>query len=568
MKKIFTSIAFLTSVITLSATVLSPEEALQRASVSGAMKMKGTASPRLLTTYRSADNTPTLYAFSTGSDEGFSILSADDCAAPVLGYSESGRWDTDNLPPQIEWWMGEYSRQIEYARANPQRFKPLRAPAKAQETRADTYGDPIAPMVTAMWDQTYPFNNECPYDGNSRSVTGCVATAMAQVMYYWKYPEAGIGEITYLNGSGNQEELSIDLSAKRFDWANMIDNYRFSSTLLQRDAVAYLMKACGYSVRMNYSAGSSGTKSELVPAALRTNFSYDKDAQLLARGSSFTEKSWNTKIYEELKYVGPVIYSGTADLSSRMGHCFVCDGYDKDGYFHINWGWSGVCNGYFLLSALNPDTLGTGGGEVSGYNYDQDITLGITPPVGRINISNLAIGNAADDSGNVSGKGYIYRINDPYNIEVSMLVSVTGGAVSTPIDIAIYETDPSTMKNVGLVLEEMLPEKITAPDGTRETFSHSFAFREFDPGKLYTMNVYYTLKGQRQFINSLRFAASSGVDEIAGESLYEAYDLGGRLVATSYGTNPSEALKALPKGIYIIRATDASGRVSTTKAIL
>lgn len=566
MKKTYLFTALLASCMTLSAAVITPEQALQRARSGGAMKAKGTYTPQLLSTYHSADQLPTVYVFSTGPREGFVLLSADDIVNPVLGYSDSDTWDAANLPPQLEWWMGEYSSQIEYARNNPRLAEKMKERRK-NSTRA-TEWDPISPMVTASWDQGYPYNIQCPMDGKSNAVTGCVATAMAQVMHYWKYPDVGTGSISYLNTFDGVSQLSMDFSEIPFDWSNMRDSYRGSGIgAVHRDAVAYLMKACGYSVKMNYSAGSSGAKSEGIPTAMRTYFKYDKDIQTLVR-NNMGENNWNSTVYDQLKYIGPVIYSGMANLASRMGHCFVCDGYDKDGYFHINWGWGGSSNGYYLLSALDPDSLGIGGGDSTGYVYEQDIVIGITPPMGRLSVSKLAIGNASSDSGNVSGKGYIYRIDDPNVIEVTMTATVTGGPVSTPIELMIYETDATTMKNVGLVLEEMLPEKLNAPAGTTLDFSHTFSFKQFDPSKLYTLNAYYTLSGKREFIGNLRMAASSGVDEIIGESLFEIYDLGGRLVTLAYGENPSTALSGLAKGIYIVRSTDSSGGIITRKIVL
>ena len=319
---------------------------------------------------------------------------------------------------------------------------------------------------------------------------------------------------------------------------------------------------------MNYSASSSGTNTEIVPTALRTYFNYDKDVKWVTRDASISEKNWNAKVYDQLKYVGPVIYSGVADLASRMGHCFVCDGYDKDGYFHINWGWGGTSNGYFLLSVLAPDVLGVGGGSASGYVYNQDIIAGITPPMGRISVSKLSIGNASSESGNVSGKGYIYRVDDPNVIEVTFTAAVSGGPVSSPIELAFYETDPNTMKNVGLVHEEMLPEKLNAPAGTSYDFSYTFSFKQFDPAKLYTMNVYYTLGGKKEFIGNLRFAASSGVETVTRECLHEVYDLGGRLITSACTESPSGALSGLEKGVYIVRSVDPAGRVTTRKIAL
>ncbi|MDE6402800.1 MAG: C10 family peptidase, partial [Muribaculaceae bacterium] len=211
--------------------------------------------------------------------------------------------------------------------------------------------------------------------------TGCVATSMAQVMHYWQYPEKGTGTVTY-TAETLQKKLSLNFSQKKFDWDNMLPTYiEGQYNQVQADAVAYLMKACGYAVHMEYGIDSSGALAMDVRNAMYKYFNYDGNMKYTLRCLYSTDE-WYEMMYTNLKDVGPVIYGGGSMLGG--GHSFVCDGYDKEtNMFHFNWGWTGMSNGYFSLDALNPEALGTGGGTGGGYNFTQDAVFGIQPPTGE-----------------------------------------------------------------------------------------------------------------------------------------------------------------------------------------
>ena len=554
-----------------NAEVISPQEALLRAqNETGTMRIKSTVQPRLISTSFTTKGEPALYVFDYTGNEGFMILSADDAVTPLLGYSDSERWDAENLPPQLQWWLSEYAAQIEYARNNPELYSQLRK-ARQLTTRAnDRAAIPV--MMTTKWNQGDPYNFQCPREGNNKSVTGCVATAMAQVMKFWNYPEVGQGENTYKapNISG---DLYIDFSATPFDWGNMLDEYKRNEyTSANVTAVSYLMRACGFSVNMDYSASASGTQTSKVPTALRNNFGYDKEVTHKDR-SSYNETEWDNLVYNDLVKTGPVIYSGSA--SSNNGHCFVCDGYDGNGLYHINWGWGGMSDGYYKLSALDPADLGIGGGPVTGYNYRQSAVFGVTPPIGRVSVIDLGIDNAASDSGNVSGQGYTYRINDINDISLALSVRISGGQVNSPIDIQINELDPSTQKVIGEAFSETASERLMGSSGEVVNYKHSINFKNFNASKLYSLNVYYTLKGDKTILGSMKFAASSGVEDILdnssdliieggriaanGQATLEVYDIEGRCIGNAAGFDPSIDLGAYAKGIYIVRLSDSNG---------
>ncbi len=305
----------------------------------------------------------TLYVFSPKDNAaGYVVVSADDCGEALLGYSSAGRFEADALPPAMTWWLEEYGRQIAAARD--------RGVARVVE-RPER--EPIAPMVTTTWNQDAPYNNMCPVINSQRSMTGCVATAMAQVVNYHEWPERGVGSHQYYyNGSW----ISLDFSNITFDWNSMRDSYAGGAgTERQKSAVAQLMYACGVSVDMQYSPVQSGAPDVFVAGALVDYFGYDKGVRYAER-DYFGMLEWEDFMYSQLKDYGPVQYSGS---SSAGGHSFVCDGYDGDGFFHINWGWGGVSDGFFRLSALEPANQGIGGSS-SGFNYDQAVVGNICKP--------------------------------------------------------------------------------------------------------------------------------------------------------------------------------------------
>lgn len=351
---------------TVSARFLRPAAALDRAiqsmqsNVPASVRAVVQESPTPALTIQ-GQNEPAVYLFDGG--DTYLVVSADDCAPAVLGYSYNSAPGAV-IPPAMKYWLEKYAEQIDYARHNGA------TPFKVEAATTD-YAS-IAPMTATRWNQDAPYNNDCPEIDGKRCVTGCVATALAQVMKYHNYPTQGIGTDSY---TWNNQTLSFDYT-KTFDWANMLDVYTSAATATENAAVAQLMYACGVGVHMDYTASESGASSIVVPALMVDHFNYDKGIRYMPR-DYYGIDEWQEIVYNNLKECGPIQYSGQ---SSDGGHSFVCDGYDKDGYFHINWGWGGMSDGYFLLTALTPPNQGIGGSS-SGYNYGQDIIAGVRPPV-------------------------------------------------------------------------------------------------------------------------------------------------------------------------------------------
>ncbi len=431
MKKFLSLSLFLAMTSTAWGTPLTPQQALQRLQQDGARKLpaKVAATAKLAYTQKALNaESPALYVFNK--ESGYIILSADDVAVPVLGYSDSGSFDPMQIPPQMQYWLDEYARQIATAVAMPN-----------QPTPTDgLYSPPIEPLVKAKWDQAHPYNYACPASGTTKSMTGCVATAVAQVMHFWKYPAVGTGTSAAMT-SGVGKNLTMDFASQAFDWNNMLDRYNGSYSETQRDAVAYLMKACGYAVNMNYGTAESGAQSHNIGKALINNFKYNKNISF-ERRDYYTTPEWEKMIYLELMAGRPVIYAGQALHSA---HQFVCDGYQK-GLFHFNWGWSGSSDGYFALQALNPAAVGIGGGTGGGYNYGQSIIKNVQPeytgtydaPLSRIAIQGDITGKVANNL------VYIYPHSDT---STGMFYSVNYNTTSGSLGVVIK--DAATDAEVG-----------------------------------------------------------------------------------------------------------------------
>lgn len=364
-----TALATLAAVSLLTATArqLTPDEALAALrGNSGAMRAptaEGTQQYTLRSTITDGD-LATVYIFSRGADGGYAVVSADDIAIPLLGYSDSGTLDADNLPPAMSAWLEGYSRLIAYAARTGARVSAAQAPA----SRPD-----VAPILTTTWNQDSPYNDLCPTYGNQRCVTGCAATAIAQVLNTYRWPETGQGTDSYKWEAGNRT-ITYNFGNTTFDWNNMLDSYGVRATDAQRNAVATLMYACGVAAHMNYHPDGSGATSFAVANGLIDHLRYDRSLKYAFR-DYYTATEWTDMLLAELTAGRPVYYGGVT--ANQEGHAFVFDGYRQaDGYFHVNWGWGGVSDGYFAMATLDPGLQGIGGGS-AGFAYMQDAFFGL-----------------------------------------------------------------------------------------------------------------------------------------------------------------------------------------------
>ena len=339
------------------------------------------AAPRMSVSSAVSPSATCYYVFANGEDKGFTIVSGDDRMPEVVGYSAQGTYDPDHLPANYVGFMKAYQETVEaLLKGDAQVSGGL---AEVRQWRAERAGTAaVAPLLDGIkWDQREPYNNMCPlYEGTNRSVTGCVATAMAQVMMYYQYPKELKTTIKAYNTQTYGIQIPEISSGATYDWDNMLPDYSKSDySSAQADAVAKLMYHCGAAVKMDYGPLSGAN---VTPAILATYFGYDADLMQDLTRTVFTLQQWMTLIDNELKAKRPILYSGQA---SDGGHEFVCDGSDGKGLYHINWGWGGYQDGYFDLTILQPQKGGAGSGSaVDGYNRNCSMIIGITPDNGKV----------------------------------------------------------------------------------------------------------------------------------------------------------------------------------------
>ncbi len=302
---------------------------------------------------KQATDNPQYYIFNN-EDGGYVIVSGDDIAIPILGYSDSGIIDADHMPENLRWWLSEYDREIKWALEQG-----LEPDAELQAEWAELMNAPrtkkveitIGPLINTEWSQGTWYNRKCPYDSSKGSycVAGCVATAMAQIMKYWNFPQSGRGSYSYIDNTYGVQ--TADFEHTTYDWANMPNDLSILSSNTQINAIATLMYHCGVAVDMDYGTDESGAMSYLVPRAMRDYFWYSDEAVYLSK-SDFTHSEWQSMLFEEIWEGRPVFYSG-GNMLSGGSHAFVCDGWRSDDYFHFNWGWD-QSNGYYSLTSLKP----------------------------------------------------------------------------------------------------------------------------------------------------------------------------------------------------------------------
>ena len=297
------------------------------------------------------------YVFQTSGGQGFVIVAGDDRARQVLAYGDSPI-DMDNVPCNVQWLLDQYAEQMEYLFSHPD-ARPMAAPLTREEGT-------VPQLLTTAWGQATPYRNHCPEVDGKHCVTGCVATSMAQVMNYWKYPSELPAVPAYVTGTLRLQLPS--LPPMSVDWDLMLDKYRNGFyTEEQGDAEAWLMRYCGQSCKMDYTISSSGA---FVIDQLRglQLFGYNSEASFLQR-VCFSDEEWHAMLQDDLFSGRPVLYSGIT--IAKLAHSFVIDGYD-DGKYHVNWGWDGTFDGSFELDAIS------GGGFKPAFGHA--MLRGICPP--------------------------------------------------------------------------------------------------------------------------------------------------------------------------------------------
>ena len=588
---------------------VTPEEALQQATQFVQNRVARSNGPRLAPGIQPkltlASRVSDLYVFNVGSDAGFIIVSNDDCAVPILGYSDSGSFDANNIPDNMRAWLQGYADEIAWAKAN--HVKPLaNAPKRA------ALGNNVDPLLTTYWDQGTPYNKLCPAytygEGTKNCVTGCVATAMAQVMYYTESranntTTTTTAEIPGYTSDTKGYNLSAIPAGSTINWDKM-KNY-YSSTYLdgysyeEAVAVAKLMLYCGVSVQMDYGPGSeggSGAAVSVVDWALINYFGYNAETTQHLDRDSYTDANWEKIIYHELSQGRPVLYagqaykivSGTPNENQRAGHAFVCDGYkyeNDNSYFHINWGWGGTSDNYFALSALEPSDQGYGAqGGYTGFNHMQEAIIGV---------------QKADGTGTVAPE--VYTAEGIALRLVSINISENPTKVSnTPITITARLTNNSSSDFIDAIViwewtgtnwTDFAHNKITIPSGETVDypisvtpdkagiFTLSFSYEDTGQGTCFLFGPVFNLAvypaGTMNQYGWATFSSSCPLDFTNVEGIEAAYIVTGndgitinKTAVNKVPANTGLLLKGTANADYIIPITqDETDDVSSNKLV-
>jgi len=405
-------------------------------------------------------NSYTVYYVFNITSGGFVMVSADDAVTPILGYSYEGYYSDKNHSPEFDYWMGTYEDQIVqaiatgYIASTTTNAEWSRLAKNSSEFSPVKGAKDVAPFCNSTWDQGNCYNDLCPADatssaGNGIVWAGCVATSMAQVMYYYRYPTTGQGSHSYSSSYGT---LSVNCGATTYDW-----NAMTNSCVGSNNAIATLIYHAGVTVNMGYSPTGSGAQMFDAASSLTSYFKYASAIDVSKWG--YTDAQWETLLKTDLDLNRPLIYSGSG---SNGGHAWVCDGYQGTNYFHFNWGWSGAYNGYFYLNNLS----------VAGDDFtsNQDVIHNIYPPAsgypyycsGTTNHLTAAIGTFEDGSGpsNYQNNDDCSWLISPAGIDHLNISFVTLNTEATNDKVTIYDGPTTSSPVLGSYSGSTIPGNI------------------------------------------------------------------------------------------------------------
>ena len=329
---------------------------------------------------------PLCYAVNIGQGNGFVLVSGSDLTDDIIGYSDKGVFDENQMPAAMRAWLENYTEFIRQAEVSGM-------DSRRATTRRTATKTPIAPLLKSTWGQAEPYNEKCPQlPGHAKpSLTGCTITAMAQIMYYYQWPKTATPAIpgyTFKYDDSNDVEQSYstsELPSVTFEWDKMYSSYNNNE---DGSAVAVLMQYLGQASRAKYMLEGTSASGYSALKAMQQYFGYDKGARVVWRNEC-TYDAWIDMLYEELQAKRPVMFSGTTTAGS---HSFVVDGYDYDDYFHVNWGWGGGSDGYFKVLMMNPKEQGDGGNaDDEAYSMDQVAFFGVQPDKGGSDTAPLTL---------------------------------------------------------------------------------------------------------------------------------------------------------------------------------
>lgn len=488
---------------------------------------------------RSGGAAPAYYVFDNVSGGGFVIVAGDDVASPVLGYSFTEEFPEGTLPPNIQDWLDGLREEINAARRGG--WEAEAAVTRAwQNTRS---GDVVVDLETARWDQDAPYNQLCPTSRNMRTLTGCTATALAIIMRYHQWPEKGVGTLPAYNTTTNGLTIPALQLGHAYDWGYMPLDYGRNYTQAQAQAVATLMRDCGYLLKSDY--GTDATSAYVDKVLLLAEYmGYDKGITCEIR-DTYSSAEWYEKMQNELDNHRPVLYSGAND---EGGHAFVLDGYTTDNYYSVNWGWSGYCNGYFLLSALDPEGQGAGGS--GSYNVGQAAIVGIQKDQGGEYVENIRF--YPYDVEGVLYNGFSIQstitTNQPFYFSAGMFINMGQQAFNGEVLFAMTDKNGQFVEELGTLTLELDPSYMTGWSKIQATITAPIQ-------KGYRLRAYYRSE------NTPEWTLVRGNDEegcVWEYILLDEYTIE-QSTSFTYNKNDRKIYLTVSNGISV-SLTDASGK--------
>lgn len=536
MKKIVFLCAFFA--LTVSFTMAKPVDRQTAIRVARNLWTQVAKSPCQLTDISLEMGYEYLYIFANIDGAGFVILPADDCATPILGYSTENQFSLDNMPIHVDSWLRTYNdevAQLVALGAKPDKsvadewYRLLNNIPLVDQSKAA-----VAPLLTTTWNQEPYYNSLCPlYDGVHHSVTGCTATATAQVMKYWNYPITGLGSRTYVDTLSEInvfDTLTADFGATTYDWEHMPNSLNQYSSDTEVLAVATLMLHVGIAVDMDYGSSSGAYTTSYgffdwaaSENALKYYFKYNSGLRGVEK-NHVSDDEWRQLLKDDLNAGRPIIYSGE-DRSG--GHAFVCDGYNALSRFHFNWGWGGTYDGYYAMGSLNPGYS---------FNYNNTAILGIYPDTVLRSDAILVEALSSDTTMGVVVGGGDYM---PYQDTVTLIADAKEGCrFQRWSDYNIYTPRtfmPNSDHSLTAQFEQLVADSVT--------YSFNLYFSRVSKDKYYD---YFGIRIPAASMASCRNLSSVQMyDGLVGSYQLYVYEGGAQAPQTLLYTQPFATRKAL-----------------------
>lgn len=462
---------------------------------------------------------PVFYVFN--SSDSYIIVAGDDRAEEILGYGE-GQFDINDIPCGMRDLFNVYKEEIEFLQTHPK----LSVERVSQSTPS-LMSTSVSPLISTNWGQESPYNNQCPMYGSERCITGCVATAMAQIMQYWQYPSSAPAMSAYTTSSLNISVPKLPAKSLSYNKSN--------------DAIAWLMRYAGQAVSMDYqpaSKGGSGAEEAAARSAMVNKFGYSTSALLIYK-SNYTDTQWKNKLNNELNSSRPVYYQAI-DANGNGGHAFIIDGYNTSGKYHINWGWKGSSNGYFELNSFNTNGLK--------FNVYQNMIVDLRPmTILSINPNPVAFTNktvGVTYTASISIKGYdltgdltlkltgatVFSINKT-SITKSAATSGTTITVTYKPTAAGTQTATLTISGGGLTSNKTVSIKGTSVVRTITTSPTSLPFGSVIKGKSVSKTIKVT---GTNLTGSLTLKSNNSLFTLSSTTITAAEAATGKTVTVTY----------------------------------